>query len=187
VSVTTDVFVIDRSAEQVYLADDGTAEFQGPSRAWGGEAKIGIEFNQYVSLFGGMTKVSNVFFRATSAREYVTNAPRMTANAGITLSAWHGWSGSMRMRSISHYALDSLDTSITAAGHTVWDLGIARRLRRGVEVNVTVDNVANRSYWETQNYYGSRLPGQAPLRRIHATPGYPLTVMAGLTFRFYGK
>jgi outer membrane receptor protein involved in Fe transport len=91
------------------------------------------------------------------------------------------------MRSISHYALDSLDASILAAGHTIWDLGVARRVRRGVELNVTVDNVGNRSYWETQNYYESRLPGQTPFTRIHVTPGYPLTIMAGLTFRFFGK
>jgi hypothetical protein len=187
VSATTDIFLIDRSAEQVYLADDGTAEFQGPSRAWGGEAKVAIEFTRHVSLFGGVTKVSNVFFRASWPREYVTNAPRFTANAGLTISVWRGWSGSLRMRSISHYALDSLDASILAAGHTIWDLGVARRVRRGVELNVTVDNVGNRSYWETQNYYDSRLPGQTPFTRIHVTPGYPLTIMAGLTFRFFGK
>ena len=187
VSATTDVFLIDRSAEQVYLADDGTAEFQGPSRAWGGETKVSIEFTRHVSLFGGVTKVSNAFFRASWPREYVTNAPRFTANAGLTVSAWRGWSGSLRMRSISHYALDSLDASVMAAGHTTWDLGIAKRVRRGVEFNVTVDNVGNRSYWETQNYYESRLPGQPPSTRIHVTPGYPLTVMAGLTFRLFGK
>jgi hypothetical protein len=187
VSVSTDIFLIDRSAEQVYLADDGTAEFQGPSRAWGGEAKAGVEFTRHVSLFGGVTKVSNVFFRGTSPREYVTNAPRFTANAGLTLSAWSGWSGSLRMRSISHYMLNSQDPSILAAGHTVWDLGVARRVRPGVELNVTVDNIGNRTYWETQNYYESRLFGQAPFTRVHVTPGYPLTIMAGLTFRLLGK
>jgi hypothetical protein len=187
VSATTDVFLIDRSAEQVYLADDGTFEFQGPSRAYGWEAKLGVEFNRYLSLFGGVTDVGNAFFRGTGPREYVTNAPRLVANAGLTLSSWRGWSGSVRMRAINHYRLDSLDPSVLAAGHTVWDLGIARRVRRGIELNLTIDNLLNRSYWETQNYYESRLPGQEPLSRIHGTPGYPLTVMVGMTFRLFGK
>jgi outer membrane receptor protein involved in Fe transport len=91
------------------------------------------------------------------------------------------------MRSINHYRLDSLDSSVLAAGHTVWDLGVARRVRRGIELNFTVDNLLNRSYWETQNYYESRLPGQIPGTRIHATPGYSRTIMVGMTFRLFGK
>jgi hypothetical protein len=187
VSATTDIFLINRSAEQVYLADDGTFEFLGPSRAYGWETKLGVEFNRYLSLFGGVTQVANAFFRSTDPREYVTNAPRFVANAGLTVSSWKGWSGSLRMRAINHYRLDSLNPSILAEGHTVWDLGLARRLRRGIELNVTVDNILDRSYWETQNYYESRLPGQDPGTRVHATPGYPRTFMVGLTFRLFGK
>ena len=186
-SATADLFLIDRSAEQVYLADDGTFEFKAPSRAYGWEAKLGAELNRYVSIFGGTTKVGNVFFRTPGEREYVTNAPRLVANAGATVSSWRGWSGSLRMRAISGYRLDGFDPSIRAAGHTVWDMGVARRVRRGVELNLTVDNLASRRYWETQNYYESRLPGEEPASRIHATPGYPLTIMAGMTFRFFGK
>jgi hypothetical protein len=186
-SATTDLFLIDRSAEQVYLADDGTFEFKGPSRAYGWESKLGLEINRHVSLFGGVTKVANVYFRGTGPREYVTNAPHFVANAGLTVSSWRGWSGSLQMRSINHYRLDGLDPSVLAAGHTVWDFGLARRVRRGVELNLTIDNLTDRSYWETQNYYESRLRGQEPVMRIHGTPGYPLTVMVGMTFRLFGK
>jgi outer membrane receptor protein involved in Fe transport len=91
------------------------------------------------------------------------------------------------MRAINHYRLDGFDSSVLAAGHTVWDFGLARRVRRGVELNLTIDNLTDRSYWETQNYYESRLAGQQAMSRIHATPGYPLTLMAGITFRMFGK
>ena len=146
-----------------------------------------MEFNRFLSFYGGMTKVANAYFRGTGPREYVTNAPHFVPNAGFTLTSWHGWSGSLRFRAINRYRLDSFDPSIAAAGHVVWDAGVARRVRRGVEFNVTVDNILNRSYWETQNYYESRLPGQLPMSRIHATPGYPVTVMAGITVRSFGK
>ena len=38
-SITTDAFLIDHSNEQVYIPDDGSFEFKGPSRAYGYEAK----------------------------------------------------------------------------------------------------------------------------------------------------
>jgi outer membrane receptor protein involved in Fe transport len=87
-----------------------------------------------------------------------------------------------------HYRLDGEDPFIVASGHTVFDLGVARQLRRGIELNVSLDNFTNRNYYVTQNYFDSRIaPGAPVVRRIHATPSYPLTVVAGLTFRLPGK
>ena len=109
------------------------------------------------------------------------------AEWSLTVSSWRGWSGSLRMRAINHYRLDETDPFIAASGHTVFDLGLARRLRRGVEFNLAIDNLTNRDYYETQNYFTSALQGQPSVARIHGTPGYPLTVAVGLTFRFGGK
>ncbi len=186
-SWSTDLFWIDRSNEMVYIPDDGSFEFKGPSRAYGYEAKTSVELTRRLSLNAGLTKVANAFYRGTDPRVYVDSAPHFVANAGLTLSSWRGWSGSLRMRAINHYRLDGEDASIVASGLTVFDLGIARRVRRGMEFNLTLDNLLDRSYYETQNYFESRLPGQPPLYRIHATPGYPITVTAGLTFRLRGK
>jgi outer membrane receptor protein involved in Fe transport len=92
------------------------------------------------------------------------------------------------MRAINHYRLDADDPSIVASGHTVFDLGLARRIRRGVELNLSLDNLTNRDYYETQNYFESRVTPFAPVvARIHATPGYPLAAVAGVTFRLHGK
>lgn len=187
ISTSLDAFWIDRSNEQVYIPDDGTFEFKGPSRAYGMEAKFSVEVTHHLALNGGVTKVSNAFYRGTSPRVYVDSAPHFTASAGLTLSGWHGWSGSLRLRAINHYRLDGEDASIVASGHTVFDMGLSRRLRRGVEFSLALDNLTNRDYYETQNCFESRLPGQAPAWRIHGTPGYPLTATVGLTFRLKGK
>jgi outer membrane receptor protein involved in Fe transport len=57
-----------------------------------------------------------------------------------------------------------------------------------VDFNLAVDNLLNKRYYETQNFFESRVrPGDDPLERIHATPGYPFGVTVGLTFRFLGK
>jgi hypothetical protein len=188
VSISADAFWIDRSNELVYVADDGSLEFLGPSRAYGVETKASVDITRRLSLSGGVTKVANAFYRGTDPRVYVDRAPRFTANAGLTLSYWRGWTGSLRMRAINRYRLDGEDDSIRATGHTVFDLSLIRRIRRGVEFQFALDNFTDRFYYETQNYLESRpSPNRPSSFGIHATPGYPLTVTVGLTFRFRGK
>jgi hypothetical protein len=187
-SIATDAFLIDHSNEQVYIPDDGSFELKGPSRAYGYEAKLSFALTRHLSLNGGLTKIGNAFFRGGGHRVYVDSAPHFVANAALTLSAWHGWSGSLRMRAINHYRLDGEDPSILAAGHTVFDLGLSRRLRHGVDLNLSFDNLTNRDYFETQNYFDSRVtPDALIVGRIHGTPGYPLTAAVGVTFHLRGK
>jgi len=185
---SVDGFLIDHSNEEVYVPDDGSFEFKGPSRTYGYEAKTSIELTRHVSLNGGLTKVANAFYLGGDHRVYVDSAPHFVANAALTVAAWHGWSGSLRMRAVNHYRLDGEDPSIVASGLTVFDAGIARQIRRGVELNLSFDNLTNRDYYETQNYFESRVTPDAPVvGRIHATPGYPFTAVVGLTFRLRDK
>lgn len=188
VALSADAFLIDHSNEQVYIPDDGSFEFKGPSRAYGYEAKASFELTRHVSLNGGLTKISNAFYKGGDHRVYVDSAPHFVANSALTVTAWHGWSGSFRMRAVNHYRLDGEDPSIIASGLMVFDVGIARQLRRGIELNASFDNLTNRDYYETQNYFESRAaPGAPAISRIHATPGYPFTAVVGLTFRLRGK
>jgi outer membrane receptor protein involved in Fe transport len=113
---------------------------------------------------------------------------RRTTNAALTLAAWHGWSGSILMRAINRYRLDVDHSSIVATGHTVFDAGIAKQIRSGIEFNLAFDNLTNRDYYETQNYFESRVTPDAPIMgRIHATPGYPFAAVLGITFHLRGK
>jgi len=188
VSFSADGFLIDHSNEMVYVPDDGSFEFNGPSRAYGYEAKTSIELTHHLSLNGGLTKIGNAFYLGGDHRVYVDSAPHMTANAALTMTSWMGWSGSLRLRAINHYRLDGEDPSIVATGSTIWDLSLARPLRRGVELSLSFDNLLNKDYYETQNYFVSRILPDAPaVARIHGTPGYPLTAAVGLTYRLHGK
>ena len=70
----------------------------------------------------------------------------------------------------------------------MFDLGVALQIRHGVELNLSLDNLTNRDYYETQNFFDLRVSPMPPvIGRIHATPGYPLTVVAGITVRLRGK
>jgi outer membrane receptor protein involved in Fe transport len=84
--------------------------------------------------------------------------------------------------------LDGEDPSIRASGLTVLDFSMVKQIRRWMDFNFSVDNLTDKVYYETQNYYESRsLPGAAALSRIHAAPGYPIGMTVGLTFHFSGN
>jgi outer membrane receptor protein involved in Fe transport len=187
-SLSTDLFLIDRSNEQVYIPDDGSFEFKGPSRSYGGELKTSVQITRALSFNAGMTRVGNSYYKGAFPRVYIDSAPRLVSNAALTLAGWRGFSGSLRYRYISNYRLDGEDAGIRASGLDVLDLSVAKRIRRWVDFNLSIDNLTDKRYFETQNYFESRLrPGDPIIARIHATPGYPVTVTAGLTFRFFGK
>ncbi len=197
VSLSTDVFLIDRSNEQVYIPDDGSFELKGPSRSYGWEAKTSVQLTRRLIVNGGFTRVGNAFYRGTFPRDYVDSAPHSVANSGLTLTDWRGFNGSLRYRHIGHYILDQ---HVTIAGNPVAlpplasrldvvDLSISKRIHHGVDFNFAIDNLNDKRYWETQNYFVSRLPGEPPdgVARVHATPGYPVGFTVGMTFRVAEK
>jgi outer membrane receptor protein involved in Fe transport len=196
-SMSADLFLIDRSNEQVYIPDDGSFEFKGPSRSYGFEVKTAMRLTRFLNFNAGVTKVTNAFFRdyffaeddpAPGERKYIDSAPHVVANAGLTLSGWRGFSGSLRWRHISNYRLDPIDPGIRASGLDALDLGVTKQLRRWIELNFSIDNLADKRYFETQNFFESRISPRAPvIARIHATPSYPITVTGGVTFRLSRK
>ena len=186
ISVSTDLFLIDQSNQQVYIADDGSIEFAGPSRTYGGELKFSVALLRNLTVNGGITRVGNSFFRATNPRVYVDSAPHTVGNGSVTLTDIGGFTGSLRYRYINSYRLDGEDASVRASGHDVVDLSVSRRFRRFVELNLTIDNLFNKRYFETQNFYESRSrPGDPVISRIHGTPGYSIGVTGGITFRLF--
>lgn len=184
VALSADLFLIDRSNEQVYVPDDGSLEFKGPSRSYGWEAKTSTQVTKHLSFNAGITHVSNAFYRGTAPRVYVDSASHTVANAGFTLASWRGMFASIRYRHVSGYRLDGLDSSIHAGGLDVVDISATRALGHGVELNLAVENLTSKKYYETQNYFESRLTPAGPaVYRVHGTPGYPLGVTLGLTWR----
>lgn len=178
-------FLIDQSSTQVYISDDNTIEFQGPSRSYGYELKGSARLNRYISFNASGTKVINAFFRGTSPREFLSNAPSLTLNANLILSDLAGISGLLSYRHINSYILDSINTSIRASGLDVVDVKFSKKLVKGFEVSLGIDNLLNKRFFEVQNFGDSRAhPGDDIVSRIHGTSGYPFSLNLGVTFRF---
>jgi outer membrane receptor protein involved in Fe transport len=188
-------FLIDRSNEQVYIPDDGSIEFAGRTRSYGVELRNSIRFNRYLSFNGGLTQVIKAFYPGeftetdnSRRRVIIDSAPKTVANGSVVLSEMRGFNSSLNWRHISNYRLDGENERIKASGHDVVDFSLSKRLKKWVELNFSIDNLFNKRYYETQNYFESRVSPNADIaERIHATPGYPFTVNVGLTFRLGSK
>jgi outer membrane receptor protein involved in Fe transport len=187
-SISTDYFLIDHSNEQVYIPDDGTFEFKGASRATGYEVKASVQVTRYLSINGGLTQVTNAFFRGTSPRVYVDSSPHLVGNGSVMFSGPGGFFAAVNYRHASNYRLDGEDVSIRASGFDVIDFSLRKRIRSWLDFNLSIDNLANRKYFETQNFFESRVSPVGPVSaQIHATPGYSRGFTAGLTFRLFNK
>jgi outer membrane receptor protein involved in Fe transport len=196
-SASTDVFLIDRQHEDVYDPDNGSMQYQGPSRSYGGEVKTSIQVTPHLSWNAGITQVANAFYLGTTPRQYVDSAPHTVANSSLTVNGWHGLIASLRYRHTGHYLLvNPDDTSVAAAppytnsayalagGLDVVDVAVTKKLRHGMEWNLSIDNLTNKHYYETQNLFDSRISPSAPVEaRVHGTPGYPIGVTTGFTWR----
>ncbi|MDQ3061297.1 MAG: TonB-dependent receptor [Acidobacteriota bacterium] len=195
-SATGSFFFIDRSNEQVYIPDDGSIEFAGRSRSYGIEAKTSARFNRYLSFNAGLTQVIDAFYPGefftnsnnSRGRVAIDSAPKTVANGSLVLSELRGFNSSLSWRHISSYRLDGENDAIRAAGHDVVDFSVSKRLRRWVDLNFSIDNLLNKRYFETQNFFESRICPTCDVgERIHATPGYPTTFNFGVTFRLSAK
>jgi len=180
--------LIDRSNEQVYIPDDGSFEFKGPSRAYGFEVKTAVQLTNHISFSGGLTRVMNAFFRGSSPRVYLDSAPHTVANGSVRLANYRGVTAVVGYRNISNYRLDGEDARIRASGLDMIDFHLSKKLHPWLDINLSLDNLTNKHYFETQNYFESRLrPGDPVVARIHGTPGYPIGLTIGWTFYFFGK
>jgi outer membrane receptor protein involved in Fe transport len=191
-SAVLSAFLIDRSNEQVYIPDDGSIEFAGRSRSYGFEFRTSAKLTKNLSFNAGLTQVLKAFypgeFNTDGSRVIIDSAPKRTANAGLFLSEFYGFNSSLNWRSISSYRLDGEDKNIRAAGNDVVDFAVSKRLKKWVDFNASIDNLFNKRYYETQNYFESQIcPTCAAVSRIHVTPAYPFTINFGLTFRFWAK
>jgi outer membrane receptor protein involved in Fe transport len=173
-------------------------KYQGPSRSYGWEIRASAQLSKHISWNAGLTQVENAFFLGTSPREYVDGAPHSVGNSSLTVNGWHGLYSSLRYRHISRYLIvNPEDTSVPpaapyanavqthASGLDVLDFAATKKLRLGLEWNLSIDNLNNKSYFETQNFFNSRVTASAPIyARVHGTPGYPIGITTGLTCRF---
>ncbi len=98
-------------------------------------------------------------------------------------SRTEGFNGSLRYRYMADRPANS-DNSLTAAGYFVTDF-VLNYTKKTYEFGLTIDNVLNTKWKETQFDTITRLKGEsAPVEGICFTPGTPFAARLGLTVFF---
>jgi len=179
VQLSATVFRMDLASETVWVSDEGTTEPRGASR------RIGVELGARVKLAKWIFADADVTF--TRARfnsgEAIPLAPTRTLTGGIGFKHPRGTFGALRVRSLGARPATE-DRSLTAEGWTVVDATLGQRIQ-WLEIALDVRNVLNRNYREVQFANESRLQGEpSPVRDIHFTPGWPLTVLLRASANF---
>ncbi len=75
-----------------------------------------------------------------------------------------------------------------ASGNDVVDFAISKQIKSRLKLNLAIDNLLNKKFFETQNSFESRRAQAVKWRtEFHATPGHPFSVSIGVTFTFGAK
>lgn len=168
--------------EYVYGGDGGTVEFSGPTK------RVGFDFSARYQPLAALYLDADVNYahgRSThdpKGENYIPLAPVWSSTGGITYSKGLGLNGSLRYRWLGDRPANE-DYSLKAEGYFVNDL-VLNYTRRKFEVGVTVNNLFNVKWKETQFETETRLQHQQPVDGIAFTAGTKFFTVAHVTYFF---
>ncbi len=172
--------------EFVYVGDEGVVEPSGRSRRMGLDLSARYQLTNWA---GGSNLFADLDLNTANPRSldaeaghtYLPLAPVFTSTGGLSLQAQHGFSGSLRYRYMADRPAND-DNTVVAKGYFVTDLQ-ANYNRKNYTLGLTVQNLLNTRWKETQFDTESRLKGEAePVSEIHFTPGTPFFARLSLTY-----
>jgi outer membrane receptor protein involved in Fe transport len=117
-------------------------------------------------------------------QNFIPLAPVWTSTGGITYSKLNGFNGSLRYRFMGDRPANE-NYSLTAVGYFVTDF-VLNYTKKNYEIGLTINNILNTKWNETQFDTVTRLKGEAaPVDEICFTAGTPFA--ARLSFSVFFK
>jgi len=177
------IWYISLDQENVYGGDGGTIEFSGKTKRVGFDLSARYQplHNLYLDLDLNYShgRTANV----PKGQNYIPLAPVWTSTGGITYSKQHGFNGSLRYRYMSDRPANE-NYSLTAVGYFVTDL-VLNYTKKNYEIGVTINNVFNTKWKETQFDTVTRLKGETiPVDEVCFTPGTPIAARVSFSLFF---
>ncbi len=109
---------------------------------------------------------------APKGENYLPTAPTFTSTAGLYLRFKNGFNGGISYRYL-HNRPANADYTLTALGYFLTDL-TANYTRKKYEIGLSVENLFNQKWYESQVEYVSRLKYEpAPVDEVSYTAGVP--------------
>lgn len=167
--------------EFVYVGDEGVVEPSGRSRRQGIDVSARYQLTKNVYADVDLNTARPRAIGVEAGQNYLPLAPTFTSTGGLSLQTSSGLNGSIRYRYIGSRPANE-DNSIVAQAYFVTDLQ-ANYTKRNYNVGLSIQNLLNTRWKETQFATESRLQGEAaPVDEIHFTPGTPFFARLSLTW-----
>lgn len=166
--------------EFVYVGDEGVVEPSGKTRRVGFDLSARYQLSRTLYADLDLNTARPRALGVAEGQNYLPLAPVFTSTGGLSLRNAGPWSGSLRYRYLADRPANE-DNSIVAKGYFVTDLQV-NYARRKHAVGLSVQNLLNTRWKETQFATESRLRGEAaPVEEIHFTPGTPFFARVSYT------
>jgi hypothetical protein len=168
--------------EYVYAGDGGSVEFSGKTRRVGGDLSIRYQPLSALYIDVDVNYAHGRSIDDPKGENYIPLAPVWSSTGGATYALKNGLNGSLRYRWLGHRAANA-DYSLTAAGYFINDL-VLNYTQKKFEVGITINNLFNVQWKETQFETETRLKGQQPINSIAFTAGTKFATVAHISYFF---
>ena len=169
--------------EYVYGGDGGTVEFNGKTKRMGFDFSGRYEPVKSLYIDIDINYAHGRVVDAVKGGNYIPLAPVWSSTGGITYGSKNGLNGSLRYRCIGDRPAN-VDYSLNAKGYFITD-AVINYTKKKYEIGLTINNVFNTKWKETQFATETRLKGElSPVTEICFTPGTAFAAKIGFTYFF---
>lgn len=169
--------------EFVYVGDEGVVEPSGKSRRYGADLSLRYQPASWLYADVDLNYSHGRAVGEPKGEDYLPLAPVVTSIGGLTVKTAPGVNAALRYRYMGNRPANE-DYSVKAKGYFVTDFFV-NYAKKGYEVGVSIQNLFNVEWKETQFDTESRLQNEpAPVSEIHFTPGTPFFAKASFTYLF---
>ena len=166
------VWILSLDQEFVYGGDGGSVEFSGKTQRTGFDFSARYQPLPFLFLDMDLNYAHGRAVHDPKGQNFIPLAPVWTSTGGISYAKQSGFNGSLRYRYMGDRPANK-ENSLTALGYFVTDL-VLNYTRKNYEIGLTINNVLNTKWKETQFDTLTRLKGEkAPVDEICFTPGTP--------------
>ena len=168
--------------EYVYGGDGGTVDFSGRTRRVGFDLSARYQPVKALYLDMDLNYAHGRAIDDPAGQNYIPLAPVWSSTGGITYKTKSGINGSLRYRYLGNRAANE-DYSLIAVGYFVNDL-VLNYTQKRYEIGLTVNNLFNVKWKETQFETTTRLKGESPVDGIAFTPGTKFAALVHMSYFF---
>ncbi|GAA3974914.1 TonB-dependent receptor [Mucilaginibacter dorajii] len=168
--------------EYVYAGDGGTVDFSGRTRRVGFDLSARYQPFAPVYIDADLNYAHGRSIDDPKGANYIPLAPVWSSTGGVTYTTNSGLNGSLRYRFLGNRAANE-DYSLTARGYFVNDL-VLNYTQKRYEAGITINNLFNVKWKETQFETTTRLKGQQAIDGIAFTAGTKFAALAHVTYFF---